>query len=136
MDTNEPTLSTGAAESGSPCVGVDYAIGPDRTGVIVMPPRHSKTMAMAAMRAAVAPEVGAAPAARRRGSPYLDLATKHGTAAALKAEAPQVRGQRQLEGVCPGEPFCSCWASAIALPRDTKRAARKVRMATKRRRGW
>ena len=73
---------------------------------------------------------------RRRGSPYLDLATAHGTAAALKAEAPQVRGQRQLEGVCPGEPFCSCWASAIALPRDTKRAARKVRMATKRRRGW
>lgn len=62
--------------------------------------------------------------------------TSERIAAALKAEAPQVRGQRQLEGVCPGEPFCSCWASAIALPRDTKRAARKVRMATKRRRGW
>lgn len=61
--------------------------------------------------------------------------TSERIAAALKAEAPQVRGQRQLEGVCPGEPFCSCWASAIALPRDTKRAARKVRMATKRRRG-
>ena len=57
-------------------------------------------------------------------------------AAALKADAPQVRGVRQLEGVCPGEPFCSCGAVDIALPRDPKRAARKVRMAAKRRRGW
>ncbi len=57
-------------------------------------------------------------------------------AAALKAEAPQVRGVRQLEGVCPGEPFCSCGDGVIALPRDPKRAARKVRMAAKRRRGW
>lgn len=92
----------------------------------------NKTVATASMIASLS--LGIPP--RRRGSPYLDLATAHGTAAALKAEAPQVRGQRQLEGVCPGEPFCSCWASAIALPRDTKRAARKVRMATKRRRGW
>lgn len=114
MDTNEPTLSTGAAEIS----GVGVIATPPRRDVIGVPPRHSKTMAMAAMLAAVgAPESGAAPAVRRRGSPYLNLATAHGTAAALKAEAPQAP-------LLDNE------------HRIAQRAARKVRMAAKRRRGW
>ena len=114
MDTNEPTLSTGAAE----IAGVGVIATPPRRDVIGVPPRHSKTMAMAAMLAAVgAPEMGAAPAARRLGSPYLDLATKHGTAAALKAEAPQAP-------LLDNE------------HRIAQRAARKVRMARRRRRGF
>ena len=140
METNEPTLSTGAAEHGGAVVYVDHSAGPDRTGVTVMPPRHAKTQTMAVLASVMAMSTPTAAtgmatvSAARRASPI--RATQHGTAAALKAEAPQVRGVRQLEGVCPGEPFCSCGAGVIALPRDPQRAARKVRMTAKRRRGW
>lgn len=124
METNEPTLSTGAAEHGGAVVYVDHSAGPDRTGVTVMPPRHAKTQTMAVLASALAlatptSAIGMATAsAARRSSPYLDLATKHGTAAALKAEAPHVHRENASER------------------RADQRDARRRRRAAQRRRGW
>lgn len=72
----------------------------------------------------------------RRRSPYRDLATSHGISAALKAEEPQIYGMREVNLGCPEGPWCDCGMMTIELSRDAKRAARKVRMARKRRRGW
>ena len=86
----------------------------------------NKTVATASMIASLS--LGIPP--RRRGSPYIDLATKHGTAAALNADAPQVPivDRIKVEGVE--------YVAARLAKRIYKRAARKVRMTAKRRRGW
>ena len=64
-------------------------------------------------------------------------ATPHGIAAALKAEAPQ--GQPTRGFIADGGAASACLtdvALAFIASGDAQRAARKVRNATKRRRGW
>lgn len=94
----------------------------------------NKTVATASMIASLS--LGIPP--RRRGSPYLDLATAHGTAAALKAEAPQPNPLRYRVGTAAynGESDVAAALDEKDGHRIAQRAARKVRMATKRRRGW
>ena len=55
--------------------------------------------------------------------------------AAQWADEPHEHGRRYGRR-CPGDPYCNCDSEVVDLPRDAKRAARKVRMATKRRRWW
>lgn len=102
MSDEDVTLSTGAAEMAG-------------TGIVPARPRAPRmSVTTAIMMASMAAPAQTEP---RRGSPYLDLATKHGVAAALKAEAQQVP-------LLDNE------------HRIAQRAARKVRMARRRRRGF
>lgn len=105
MESNpDLVLSTGATESSAVCDAVTN--------------RSRRTMPVLAMMASVIdPGRG-----DRKRSPYLDLATKHGTAAALKAESPHLAPGKDPAG-----------RQELRL---YQRAARKVRMAAKRRRGW
>ena len=94
----------------------------------------NKTVATASMIASLSLGVPT----RRRGSPYLELATAHGTAAALKAEAPASESHDLLaiQADSMGFDGPASHHARMAKYRADQRAARKVRMTAKRRRGW
>lgn len=107
MSNEDVTLSTGAAEMAG-------------TGIVPARPRAPRMSLTAAIM--MASMAAPAQTEQRLGSRYLDLATKHGVAAALKAESPHLATGKDPAGRQELRPY--------------QRAARKARMAAKRRRGW
>lgn len=136
-------LSAGAAEYAG---AIAISLGPDvvLAPAPALPPPEVVREAIRPRRAPllVGP-VGAAAALAssptpRRGSPYLDLATKHGVAAALKAEAPQAGPHWALAAEADARGFT---ASAdhhdrMADRREHQRTARKAANRRRAKRGW
>ncbi len=137
-------LSTGAVEQAG---GVVVSTLDDRALVVSSPPPTSDAV-IAAVTAAVKPRplrlLGAvapytpAHQTRCRGSPYLDLATEHGTAAALKAEAPphEPHDVLAIQADAMGFEASASHHARMAKQRVEQRIARKQADRRKVRRGW
>lgn len=118
MESNPKiTLSTGAAESAGVVVISESA----RDVWISIPPRHSKSLTLAMMAAAVTPP-----------SPGPDVAVLNLRDPAITAEA--ARTDAELHEI--NRSLFPAAARIRTAERAEQRAARKVRMAAKRRRGW